>query len=62
MTNIKQSLNKQYLETKDIAIIPIGSIEQHGPMAPLGTDIFTAEEIAKRLGKKKKNGLLPPMK
>lgn len=29
-----------------IAIIPVGSTEQHGPHAPLGTDALTAETIA----------------
>jgi creatinine amidohydrolase len=31
----------------DLAILPVGSIEQHGPHAPLGTDALTAEEVAK---------------
>jgi len=29
----------------DIAILPVGSTEQHGPHAPLGTDILTAEAV-----------------
>lgn len=33
------------LET-DLAVLPVGSTEQHGPHAPLGTDWFTAEAIA----------------
>ncbi len=33
------------LET-DLAILPIGSTEQHGPHAPLGTDMITASAIA----------------
>ncbi|GAB7018713.1 creatininase family protein [Halostagnicola bangensis] len=31
----------------DLAIIPVGSTEQHGPHAPLGTDFITAESVAK---------------
>ena len=33
------------LET-DLAVIPVGSTEQHGPHAPLGTDALTAEAVA----------------
>ncbi len=29
----------------DLAVIPVGSTEQHGPHAPLGTDVLTAEAI-----------------
>ena len=32
-----------------VAILPVGSTEQHGPHLPLGTDIFLAEELAKRV-------------
>jgi creatinine amidohydrolase len=38
----------------DIAILPLGSFEQHGPHLPLGTDTFQVEAVAdgtaKRLG------------
>ncbi|THE64418.1 creatininase family protein [Salinadaptatus halalkaliphilus] len=30
----------------DLAVVPVGSTEQHGPHAPLGTDIVTAEAVA----------------
>ena len=33
------------LET-DLAVLPVGSTEQHGPHAPLGTDALTAEAVA----------------
>jgi len=33
------------LET-DLAVVPVGSTEQHGPHAPLGTDTMAAEAIA----------------
>ncbi len=32
-----------------ISLIPTGSIEQHGPHLPMGTDAIIAEEIAKRV-------------
>lgn len=34
------------LET-DIALLPVGSTEQHGPHAPLGTDRLTARAVAR---------------
>lgn len=30
----------------DLAVLPVGSTEQHGPHAPLGTDFLTAEAVA----------------
>lgn len=30
----------------DLAMLPVGSTEQHGPHAPLGTDHLTAEHVA----------------
>lgn len=30
-------------------LLPVGSIEQHGPLGPLGTDYIIPEEIARRL-------------
>jgi creatinine amidohydrolase len=45
---------KQYFMKNDIAIIPVGSNEQHGPQNPLGTDHLIAkalaEETARRTG------------
>jgi creatinine amidohydrolase len=45
---------KQYFAENDLAILPVGSNEQHGPPNPLGTDHLIAkgiaEEVAKRTG------------
>ncbi|WP_372480061.1 creatininase family protein [Halomicrobium sp. HM KBTZ05] len=30
----------------DLAVLPVGSTEQHGPHGPLGTDVLTAEAVA----------------
>jgi len=44
---------------KGIAIILIGSIEQHGPHLPLGSDSYYAFEIAKRIGEYFNIAVLP---
>lgn len=41
---------KAYLEEKDIIMVPIASLEQHGPHLPLATDTIQADEIASRAG------------
>lgn len=45
---------KAYLDEKDIVMIPIASLEQHGPHLPLSTDKIQGEEIARRAGEKAK--------
>jgi creatinine amidohydrolase len=43
---------RAYLTEKDIVMIPIASLEQHGPHLPLGTDTIQAEEVARRAGER----------
>lgn len=42
-----------------IALVPVGSTEQHGSHLPLGTDIFLAEELCQRIADKKKMLIYP---
>ncbi|BAU22800.1 creatinine amidohydrolase [Caldimicrobium thiodismutans] len=42
-------------------ILPVGSIEAHGPHLPLGTDLFTIYEICKRVIKRIEVFLAPPL-
>jgi creatinine amidohydrolase len=37
------------LKKTNLAILPIGSVEQHGKHLPMGTDYFAAESIARRV-------------
>jgi creatinine amidohydrolase len=37
------------IETANLAVLPVGSIEQHGPHLPLDTDAGIAEELATRI-------------
>lgn len=48
-------------ENPDIAIIPVGSIEQHGPHLPVMTDWAIATEIGKRVAEKMNAFLLPAL-
>ena len=43
---------KEYLKKSDMIIIPLGSIEQHGPHLPLGTDYYGALETSKKISAK----------
>ena len=52
-------LRKRIEKKKQIAIIPVGSIEQHGTHLPISTDSDIVTEIAFRLSEKI-NGLLLP--
>jgi len=38
-------------EGVEVAVLPVGSVEQHGPALPLGTDFMAAESVARSLGR-----------
>jgi len=40
----------EVFEKNTVAIIPVGSTEQHGPHNQLGTDHLLAEALAKKIG------------
>ena len=52
-------LRRLISKKKQIAVIPIGSIEQHGPHLPISTDSDIVTEIARRVCEKKIFLLLP---
>ncbi|MGB9714710.1 MAG: creatininase family protein [Candidatus Bathyarchaeales archaeon] len=43
---------KKYFAENDVAILPVGSNEQHGPHNPLGTDHLIAEALAEETAKR----------
>ncbi len=53
------NLRKLIKKKKQVAIIPIGSIEQHGSHLPVSTDSDIVTEVAKKLSEKKGYLLLP---
>ena len=52
---LRQSIKKK----KHVAVIPIGSIEQHGPHLPISTDSDIVTEVAKKISEKNGYMLLP---
>lgn len=40
---------ERYLEQLDVALLPVGAVEQHGPHLPLDTDAFDASYLARRV-------------
>jgi creatinine amidohydrolase len=40
---------REYLQEKDTILVPMASLEQHGPHLPLYTDTITAVEISRRV-------------
>lgn len=50
---------KEQLRGASLGILPMGSIEFHGPHAPLGTDSIIATDIAERVAKRLGGVLFP---
>ncbi len=53
------NLRKKIKQKKLVAVIPVGSIEQHGAHLPISTDSDIVTEVAKRVAEKKRFLLLP---
>ena len=53
------NIRKEIKKKNKVAIIPVGSIEQHGPHLPVSTDSDIVTEVASRVAQKKKFFLLP---
>ena len=63
MTDIKTQfdpiIRKSISKKNQVAIIPVGSIEQHGPHLPISTDSDIVSEVAKKISDKFDFLLLP---
>ena len=60
-TQFDPNIRKLIINKKQIAVIPVGSIEQHGPHLPISTDSDIVTEIAKKISEKKGYFLLPTL-
>jgi creatinine amidohydrolase len=65
MTDIKTQfdpiLRKSIVKKKQVAVIPVGSIEQHGPHLPVSTDSDIVTEVAKKISENNGYLLLPTL-
>src|SRR5881398_2288794 len=52
---------RQYLDSDDICIVPIGSTEQHGPAGAAGTDTYVAMGLAEDAAKRAGTLVAPPV-
>ena len=51
----------RYLESDNRIILPVGSTEQHGRFAPLGTDTYVARALARDAGRQSGVLVAPPV-
>jgi len=49
------------LKEVDTVVVPLGSVEQHGPHLPVGTDILIPVTVAKRVAERAKVLVAPPI-
>jgi len=52
---------KKSIQEGCLLIVPIGSIEQHGPHLPVATDLYSVHEIAKEISGKVNALVAPPI-
>ncbi len=60
-TQFDPSLRKLISNKKQIAVIPVGSIEQHGSHLPISTDSDIVTKVAKSIAEKNRYLLLPTL-
>ncbi len=52
---------EEWREKTRTVVLPVGSVEEHGPHLPLGTDAFHALELARRLAEARPVLVAPPL-
>jgi creatinine amidohydrolase len=60
LTNILGAETLSRINNVDLIVIPFGSIEYHGPHAPIGTDSLIAQELGTRIATRM-NAILGPL-
>ena len=61
MESYKLTADEIVAQDPELAIIPVGSLEQHGPHLPVMTDIAIVTELARRVAEKTGGYLLPTL-
>ncbi len=61
LENMTMTEFKKYLKKTKTIIFPFGTVEEHGDHLPLNTDTLIVYEVLKRVVKKKKVFLAPPI-
>jgi creatinine amidohydrolase len=51
----------RFAQQTDVAILPVGCVEMHGPHLPTGTDGFTAQKLANMIARREPCIVLPPL-
>jgi creatinine amidohydrolase len=59
--NLRMPAFADWREKHHTVILPVGSVEEHGPHLPLGTDSFHALEVAQRAAKVRPVLVAPPV-
>ncbi len=52
---------EEIVDERTIAILPVGSLEEHGPHLPLGSDTYQAVYVAEEISKRLNAIMLPPI-
>jgi len=60
-TQFDPELRKRIRQKKLVAVLPVGSIEQHGPHLPVSTDSEIVSAVAKKIGDKLDALVLPTL-
>jgi creatinine amidohydrolase len=65
MTRLMEGMTWQevedYLRERRDVLLPLGSVEEHGPHLPLSTDVLVALEVARELSRRKGVLVAPPI-
>ncbi|MDI6853348.1 MAG: creatininase family protein [Deltaproteobacteria bacterium] len=59
--NLTMPAFEAWRQKNSTVILPIGSVEEHGPHLPLGTDAFHAMEVARRVAELRPVLVAPPV-
>ncbi len=59
--NLRMPEFDTWVQTHRTVVLPLGSVEEHGPHLPLGTDTFHALEVARRAAQLRPLLVAPPL-